>query len=78
MPVSHRPMLYRAAASIAALSLLALSGCVAYPYGYGGYGYGYAPAPAYYAPDPGYAAPPQRVWIQPHWENGYWVQGHWG
>ena len=48
MPVSHRPMLYRAAASIVALSLLALSGCVAYPYGYGGYGYGYAPAPAYY------------------------------
>jgi hypothetical protein len=43
-------MLYRAAVSIAALSLLALSGCVAYPYGYGGYGYGYAPAPAYYAP----------------------------
>ena len=38
----------------------------------------YAPAPVYYAPPPAYAAPPQRVWIQPHWENGYWVQGHWG
>lgn len=36
---------WRAAHGIAALSLLALSGCVAYPYGYGGYGY----APGYYS-----------------------------
>jgi hypothetical protein len=48
MTTSHRPLFYRAAASIVALSLLALSGCVAYPYGYGGYGYGYGyPAPYY-------------------------------
>jgi hypothetical protein len=39
----------------------------------------YAPPPAYYGPAPGYAyAPgPQRVWIAPHWEGGYWMQGHW-
>jgi hypothetical protein len=33
--------------------------------------------PVYVAPGPAYAAP-QRVWSRPHWENGYWVQGHWG
>jgi hypothetical protein len=57
MSESHRPLIARspapgakhgttrAALAIAALSLLALSGCVAYPYGYGGYAY----APGYYA-----------------------------
>jgi hypothetical protein len=41
----------------------------------------YVPAPAYYPPPPvAYApayAPPARVWIPPHWEGPYWVQGHW-
>ena len=55
MTTSHRPLFYRAAASIVALSLLALSGCVAYPYGYPGYGYGYG-YPAY-----GYAYGPTVV-----------------
>ena len=56
-----------------------------------GYGYGvgvyvppivvapppaYYPAPAYYQA-PAYYAAPQRAWIPPHWENGYWVPGHW-
>jgi hypothetical protein len=50
MATSHRPLIYRAAASIVALSLLALSGCVAYPYGYGGYGYGYPYGYAYGGP----------------------------
>jgi hypothetical protein len=45
-----RPLIARAAVSVAALALLALSGCVAYPYGYGGYGYGYGYAPGYVAP----------------------------
>jgi hypothetical protein len=44
----------RVVAPLAALALLALSGCVAYPDPYygGGYygGYGYAPAPAYVGP----------------------------
>jgi hypothetical protein len=39
----------------------------------------YAPPPVYYAPPPPvYYAPPRRVWIPPHWEGPYWVQGHWG
>jgi hypothetical protein len=37
----------------------------------------YAPPSAYYAP-PAYHAPPARPWIPAHWENGYWVRGHWG
>lgn len=37
----------------------------------------YAPPPAYYAPGPVYYAPAPRVWIPPHWQGGYWVQGHW-
>jgi hypothetical protein len=40
----------------------------------------YVPPPVYYAPPPVayYPQPaPQRVWVPPHWENGYWVAGHW-
>ncbi len=38
----------------------------------------YAPPPIYYAPPPAaYYPAPQRTWIPPHWENGYWVPGHW-
>ena len=48
--------LRRAFAAAAALALLALSGCVAYPgYGYPGYGYpayGYAPPPVVVAAPP--------------------------
>jgi hypothetical protein len=36
----------------------------------------YARPPVYYAPPPGYVAGP-RVWIPPHWQGPYWVQGHW-
>jgi hypothetical protein len=35
-----------------------------------------APAPVY-APPPVYYAPPPHAWVPPHWENGYWVPGHW-
>jgi hypothetical protein len=53
-----------------------------------GYGYGVyappvvvAPQPAYYPPPayypaPAYYAPPVRAWIPAHWQNGYWVPGH--
>ncbi len=64
MSASHRPLLYRAALGLAALSMLALSGCV-YPYGYGGYG-GYG---GYYAPAYAYPAPAVVVGV-----GG----GHWG
>ncbi|HEX3575337.1 MAG TPA: hypothetical protein VHU42_12120 [Rhodopila sp.] len=38
----------------------------------------YAPPPvAYVAPPPAYYPPPRRVWVPPHWEGPYWVQGHW-
>ena len=40
-----------------------------------------APPPAYYPPPtyypaPAYYAPPVRAWIPAHWQNGYWVPGH--
>jgi hypothetical protein len=35
----------------------------------------YAPPPVAYVPAPYY--PPRRVWVPPHWEGPYWVQGHW-
>ncbi|HBK05556.1 MAG TPA: hypothetical protein DDZ81_06775 [Acetobacteraceae bacterium] len=37
------------------------------------------PPPVVYAPPPVayYPPPPRRVWIPPHWEGPYWVQGHW-
>ena len=38
----------------------------------------YAPPPVYYPPPPVAYYPPQRVWIPPHWQGGYWVPGHWG
>lgn len=38
----------------------------------------YVPPPAYYAPPPvAYYPPPGQVWVVPHWQNGYWVPGHW-
>ena len=38
----------------------------------------YVPPPVYYAPPPAaYYGPAQRVWVPPHWENGYWVPGRW-
>jgi hypothetical protein len=42
----------------------------------------YAPPPVAYAPPVVYAPPaayaaPARVWIPPHWEGQYWVNGHW-
>jgi len=43
--------LRRAFPAVAALALLALSGCVAYPAG-PGYGYAYAPGPVVVAPAP--------------------------
>jgi hypothetical protein len=51
-----------------------------YGYGWGGVGVYVPPvyvAPPAYYPGPAYYAPPQRAWIPPHWENGYWVPGHW-
>jgi hypothetical protein len=34
--------------------------------------------PAYYAPPaPAYYPPPRHVWVPPHWQNGYWIPGHW-
>jgi hypothetical protein len=38
--------------------------------------YYYAP-PVAYAPPPAYVAPTRRVWVPPHWQGGYWVQGYW-
>jgi hypothetical protein len=65
----QRP-LHRVLAATAALALLALSGCVAYPgYGYPGYAYG----PAY---GPGYVyAPPVAVGIG---LGCCWGHGGWG
>lgn len=38
----------------------------------------YAAPPVVYAPPPPvYLAPPRRVWVPPHWEGRYRVQGHW-
>jgi hypothetical protein len=37
----------------------------------------YVAPPVVYAPPPVYVPPPRRVWVPPHWEGGYWVQGHW-
>jgi len=40
----------------------------------------YVPPPVYYAPPPvAYYPPPApaHTWVPPHWENGYWVAGHW-
>jgi hypothetical protein len=39
----------------------------------------YVAPPAYYAPPPvAYYPPPAgQVWVAPHWQNGYWVPGHW-
>jgi hypothetical protein len=37
----------------------------------------YVAPPVAYAPPPVYLPPPHRVWVPPHWEGGYWVQGHW-
>ncbi|HUB12735.1 MAG TPA: hypothetical protein VMB34_12320 [Acetobacteraceae bacterium] len=38
----------------------------------------YVPPPVYYAPPPAaYYPPPHRAWVPAHWENGYWVAGHW-
>lgn len=36
----------------------------------------YAAPPVVYVPPPPYY-PPRRVWVLPHWEGPYWVQGHW-
>ena len=40
----------------------------------------YVAPPVYYAPPvvyaPGYPVGP-RVWIAPHWQDGYWVRGRW-
>ncbi len=69
---------------LAAVALLGLSGCVAYPaapgYAYDGGGY-YAPG-YYYAPYAPYA-PPVVVdfgwWGGGHWDGGgRWGGGHWG
>jgi hypothetical protein len=38
----------------------------------------YYPPPTYYPPPVAYYPPPQRAWIPPHWQGGYWVPGHWG
>jgi hypothetical protein len=52
MSISRHIQLHRLRAGLASLSLLVLSGCVAYPayggYYYGGPGYAYAPGPYYY------------------------------
>lgn len=56
--------------ALAALALLALSGCVAYP-GYG-YGYGY---PAYGYPAYAYAGPPVVVGVGGGWWG--WHGGGW-
>jgi hypothetical protein len=37
----------------------------------------YVPPPVAYAPPPVYYPTPRRVWVPPHWEGPYWVQGHW-
>jgi hypothetical protein len=37
----------------------------------------YVAPPVAYAPPPGYYPAPRRVWVPPHWEGPYWVQGHW-
>nr|WP_294543763.1 hypothetical protein [uncultured Rhodopila sp.] len=37
----------------------------------------YVAPPVVYAPPPVYVPPPRRVWVPPHWEGRYWVQGHW-
>jgi hypothetical protein len=37
----------------------------------------YVAPPVVYAPPAAYVAPPARVWIPPHWQGNYWVQGHW-
>jgi hypothetical protein len=36
-----------------------------------------APAPVYAPPPVAYYPPPAQVWVAPHWQNGYWVPGHW-
>lgn len=36
-----------------------------------------APPVAYVPPPPAYYPAPRRVWIPPHREGAYWVQGHW-
>ena len=33
--------------------------------------------PPVYAPPPVYYAPPARAWSPAHWDNGYWIPGHW-
>jgi len=66
--------LHRILAATAALALLALSGCVAYP-GYGYPGYAYAPAPGYvYAPPVAVGVGIGCCWGGRHW--GGWG-GHW-
>ncbi len=37
----------------------------------------YVAPPVVYAPPPAYVPGPRRVWVPPHWEGRYWVQGHW-
>jgi hypothetical protein len=72
---AFRP-LRRVLPAAAALALLALSGCVAYPaypgYGYPG-GYAYAPAPA------AVYVPPVEVGVGCCWGGGRWGWGggHW-
>jgi hypothetical protein len=36
-----------------------------------------APPVAYVPPPPAYYPVPRRVWVPPHWEGPYWIQGHW-
>ncbi len=83
MSTRRIPPLRRMLATGAAIALLALSGCVAYPYpGYGYYGGGYGGyygAPYAY----GYAGPPVvvgGVWGGGGWRGGggYYGGGGWG
>jgi hypothetical protein len=78
MNTTERRLIHRLLPAAAALTLLALSGCVAYP---AGYGYGYAPgyAPGYaYAPAPYVYGPPVTVGVGVGccWGGRGWG-GHW-
>jgi hypothetical protein len=75
-----------AVVGLAAIGLVAMPGQAnAWWYNHGwGYGVGVyvppvvvAPAPVYYPAPSYYYAPPVRAWIPAHYQNGYYIPGHW-